>query len=528
MDDEKNSAFPEKKKKKRLFDKFRRKRLQRRRSHADFNSLSNRWSVGDDKDQSQIPIQIQDNDNLEAERKSSPHSSEKSDSDDEEEVVEALPHITQPLTTFGVLEVTVYQIDFTPPPLQTRRKKRGSYLLRCSVGVEDKSEPINLHPFKGPQFPIKKVFDISDITGEMKLRIWAKAKRHDRCLGQVVVPLGFLNDMGGRSDKLWYQILPTPRSDRDGCYEASHPEVHGSGLLRINEKLGWVNLSVILKPKHGVYLPYLLSPVFQLPEVPRDNRFLPSRFAKNMDRIKRHYVSSQATKLFVKVVSWQSPCLSIMMFFLWSWFSLKLTLCWWPLCAFAWMATTGYFVEMEDPPLDVWETQPASTEIGSLGYLAEVYKVAPQLQEVDEWIEFVATTMERFRFLFDWNTDERMSIIICVISFLISLILSYVIFTFNRYNFSLRVFLWLGGVIALCPLRKGNVVNRWLWRVVEASYLRYIYFMVFNITKRSMDIKKYEHFKILEKARTKITPPQLKSKTKQERTVAKYHKSSLP
>jgi len=515
-----------KKKKKRFFNKLRRKRAQRRRSNADFNSRSNRWSVGDDKVQNHIPIQIQSADNLEVGLKSSPHSSDKSDSDEEEEVVEEIPHIIQPLSTFGVLEVTVYQIDFLPPPLPTRRKKRGSYLLRCSVGVENKSEPINLHPFKGPQFPIKVVFDISDITGEMKLRIWAKARRHDRCLGQVVVPLGFLNDMGGRSEKLWYQILPTPRSDRDGCYEASHPEVHGSGLERVNEKLGWVNLSLILKHKHGLYLPYLLSPVFQLPEVPRDNRFLPSRFAKNMDRIKRHYVSSQVTKIFGKVVSWQSPGLSIGTFFVWSWFSLKLKLHWYPLFAFAWMATTGYFVEMEDPPLDVWETQTASAEIGSLGYLAEVYKVAPQLQEVDEWIEYVATTMERFRFLFDWNTDERMSIIICVLGLQVSLILSGLIFMFDRYNISYRVLLWFGGVIALCPLRKGHVVNRWLWQLVESTILRYVYFMIFNITKRCMDIKKYEHFKILEKTRTKKAPPQLKSDPKKERTVAKYHKSS--
>lgn len=500
----------------------------RQRINFDINSRSNRWSVNDDKEHLQVPVQIQEKSEQLEQNARSPQSSDKSDSDEDVEVYEELPSLAQPLTPWGDLEVTVYQIDFTPPPLPTRgTKRRRSYLLRCSVGVEKKSEPINLHPDKGPQFPVKVVFQVSDITGQLKLRIWAKARRHDRCLGQVVVPFGFLTDMGGRSGKLWYQILPTPRNDRDGCYEASHPEVHGCGLERDNEKLGWVHLSVNLTMKHGIYVPYLLAPVYQTPKVHRDGRFIPGRFAKNVDRIRRYFDSSPIRKIFGMVVRWQSPGMSIMAFFLWSWLTLVIDVHWYPFCGWAWMVTAGLYFQSEEPPLDVWETQAASPEIGSLGHLAEVYKVAPQLQEMDEWIEFVATSVERFRLLFDWNTDERMSLIVCGFSMLLALIFSLFILIFGRFQMSFRVVVWLIGVFSICPLwhTKGHLVNRWILQLVKSTSLRYAYFMVHNIIQRSMDIKKYEHFKILEKTRRKQAP-QWRLDTKKEST-AKYHKSSI-
>jgi len=278
--------------------------------------------------------------------------------------------------------------------------------------------------------------------------------------------------------------------------------------------------------RHGTYSPYLLAPVFQSPKVPRDDRFIPGRFAKNVDRIRRYFDSSPVRKIFMKVVSWQSPGVSIMAFVLWSWFSLMIDIHWYPLCCWVWMVTTGFF-ENEEPPLDIWETQTASPEIGSLGHLAEVYKVAPQLQQMDEWIELVATSAERLRFLFDWNIDERMSLILCAFSMLFALMFSFFIFIFGRFQFSFRVVVWLIGVFSICPiwLTKGHFVNRWMLQFVKSTSLRYVYFIANNIIQRSMDIKKYEHFKILEKTRRKQAP-QWRLDTKEE-NKAKYHKSSI-
>eukprot|EP01130_Rhizamoeba_saxonica_P015090 TRINITY_DN6707_c0_g1_i1.p1 TRINITY_DN6707_c0_g1~~TRINITY_DN6707_c0_g1_i1.p1 ORF type:complete len:719 (-),score=141.38 TRINITY_DN6707_c0_g1_i1:72-2228(-) len=199
----------------------------------------------------------------------------------------------EPKVVIGTIMVDIMNATNIRVPSHASSKFNSEASSFIKVIVEDKVRKTRIiEKNKDPVFEDIFEFPITDINGDVVIKIYNHKIASNVCFGQVVIPIGSLLGVRAPLGKVMHRYKIFPYSSKDKKYHNTIQKEHGTGMERPKKSIGFITCALEADIEGELLKHYLLEP----PEI--DTEYV--------DEIDPIYLKSdiQRLKRFVNIPVW--------------------------------------------------------------------------------------------------------------------------------------------------------------------------------------------------------------------------------